>query len=93
MLLKDPGLVILDEASSRLDPITEQRLDHALDQLLAGRTAIIIAHRLATVQRADWIMILDGGRCVEFGPRAALMNDPHSQFAQLLRAGLEEVLA
>ncbi len=76
MMLNDPGLVILDEASSRLDPITEQRLDHALDRLLAKRTAIIIAHRLATVQRADWIMILDGGRCVEFGPRTRADERP-----------------
>ena len=49
VFLKDPGLIILDEASSRLDPATERRLEQAIDRLLAGRTAIIIAHRLATV--------------------------------------------
>jgi ATP-binding cassette subfamily B protein len=93
LFLADPGLVILDEASSRLDPATEARLEQALTKLLAGRTAIIIAHRLATVQRADRILILEGGRKVEEGEREALAADPDSRFATLLRTGLEEVLA
>lgn len=93
LFLADPGLVILDEASSRLDPVTEARLEQALAKLLAGRTAIIIAHRLATVQRADRILILEGGRKVEEGEREALAADPDSRFASLLRTGLEEVLA
>jgi ATP-binding cassette, subfamily B, bacterial len=76
VFLKDPGLVILDEPSSRLDPATEQRLEQALDKLLAGRTAIIIAHRLDTVARADEILILEDGRVLEHGPRAALLRDP-----------------
>jgi ATP-binding cassette subfamily B protein len=92
VFLHDPGLVILDEASSRLDPATEQRLEHAVSRLLEGRTGIIIAHRLGTVQRADTIMILEDGMCREYGPRAALERDPDSRFAQLLSAGLEEVL-
>lgn len=91
--LKDPGLVILDEASSRLDPATEQRLERAVSRLLQGRTAIIIAHRLATVQRADAILILEDGHVVEHGARAALAADGASRFARLLRSGLEEVLA
>jgi len=91
--LHDPGLVILDEASSRLDPATEQRLEQAIDYLLKGRTAIIIAHRLTTVGRADQIMILEQGRCVEFGPRRELATTPDSLFAGLLRTGLEEALA
>ncbi len=57
------------------------------------RTALIIAHRLSTVQRADDILILDGGRVVEFGPRERLMADPNSRFSGLLRAGLQEALA
>ncbi|MCX6044263.1 MAG: ABC transporter ATP-binding protein [Chloroflexi bacterium] len=93
VFLKDPGLVILDEASSRLDPATEQLLEKAVDRLLTGRTAIIIAHRLATVQRADNIMILEQGRCIEYGPRAQLVDNPESRFAHLLRTGLEEALA
>ena len=91
--LKNPGLVILDEASSRLDPATEHRLEQAIDRLLRGRTGIIIAHRLATVQRVDHIVILDSGACVESGPREQLARDPQSRFAQLMRTGLEEALA
>jgi ABC-type multidrug transport system fused ATPase/permease subunit len=125
VLLKEPGLVILDEAAARLDPITEARLERAIDRLLAPlpsllaahprlseespresqlgeiarpkplgeKTAIIIAHRLATLQRADDILLLEGGRVVEFGPRARLAADPTSRFCGLLQTGLEEALA
>lgn len=93
VFLKDPGLVILDEASSRLDPVTEQRIERAIDKLLHNRTGIIIAHRLATVQRADQIMIIEKGRIIEHDDRVRLANDPNSHFYQLLRTGLEEALA
>ncbi len=93
IFLKDPGLVILDEASSRLDPATEQLIERAVDKLLEHRTGIIIAHRLATVTRADDILILDSGRVIEFGERVALAADPNSRFSQFLRVGLEEMLA
>jgi ABC-type multidrug transport system fused ATPase/permease subunit len=93
VFLRDPGLVILDEASSRLDPATEQRVERAIDRLLIGRSAIIIAHRLGTVQRADEIMILENGQVCEAGDRLALAANPHSHFYQLLQTGLEEVLA
>ncbi|MCP4542080.1 MAG: ABC transporter ATP-binding protein [Chloroflexi bacterium] len=93
VFLRDPGLVILDEASSRLDPATEQRIERAVDKLLQDRTAIVIAHRLGTVQRADDIMILDGGRVIERGARERLAGDPTSRFYNLLQTGLEEVLA
>jgi ATP-binding cassette subfamily B protein len=93
VFMGDPGLVILDEASSRLDPATERLIERSVDKLLEGRTAIVIAHRLATVQRADEILILDQGHVIEHGPRAALAGDPGSHFARLLRTGLEEVLA
>lgn len=92
IFLKNPGLVILDEASSRLDPTTETLIERAVDLLLQGRTGIIIAHRLATVQRADQILILDNGRILEYGSRQALANNPHSRFAQLLQKGLTDVL-
>ena len=91
--LRDPGLIILDEASSRLDPATERRLDQALTQLLRGRTAIIIAHRLSTLERVDHILILEEGRVREVGPRATLVGDPDSRFAQLLQVGMEDALA
>lgn len=93
VFLTDPGLVILDEASSRLDPATERLIERAVDKLLQARTGIIIAHRLATVGRADEILILDEGHILEHGPRAALASDPGSHFARLLVTGLEEVLA
>jgi len=93
VFLRDPGLVILDEASSRLDPATERLIENAVGRLLRGRTGMIIAHRLATVQRADEILILEDGRIREHGPRARLAGDPSSRFAQLLHAGMEEALA
>ncbi|HEX2513511.1 MAG TPA: hypothetical protein VH257_02320, partial [Chloroflexota bacterium] len=118
-------LVILDEASSRLDPATERRIERAVDALLrgnppashpgpggastastsetsrgqcgageSGRTGIVIAHRLTTVQRVDDILILGAGRVLEHGPRATLAADPGSRFNALLRTGeLTEVLA
>ncbi|MCA9953636.1 MAG: ABC transporter ATP-binding protein [Anaerolineales bacterium] len=92
VFLRNPQLVILDEASSRLDPATEQLLERAIDTLLYGRTAIIIAHRLRTVQRADDILILENGRIQEHGSRLQLLNDPNSRFAHLLQTGLEEML-
>jgi ATP-binding cassette, subfamily B, bacterial len=93
VFLRDPGLVILDEASSRLDPATEARLERAIDILLKNRTAIIIAHRLHTVHRADEIMILENGVVSEYGDRGQLASDPSSRFYRLLQTGLEDVLA
>jgi ATP-binding cassette subfamily B protein len=93
VLLTDPGLVILDEASSRLDKATEGRIEKAIDRLLQGRTGIIIAHRLSTVERADEIMILEDGQIAEHGSRLVLAKDPSSLFYHLLQTGLEEVMA
>jgi ATP-binding cassette, subfamily B, bacterial len=93
VFLKDPGLVILDEASSRLDPSTETLMERAVDRLFTQRTGVVIAHRLKTIQRADDILILEDGRIVEFGSRAVLAADPLSHFHRLLQTGLEEVLA
>ncbi|MBE9110003.1 ABC transporter ATP-binding protein [Nodosilinea sp. LEGE 07298] len=88
VFLKDPGLVVLDEASSRLDPLTEQLIERAVDRLLENRTGIIIAHRLKTVERADQILILERGQAVEYGDRVALAQNSQSRFARLLRAGV-----
>jgi ATP-binding cassette subfamily B protein len=87
VFLKDPGVVVLDEPSSRLDPATERQLETVVDRLLAGRTGILIAHRLATVERADYILVLGDGRVLEFGERQRLRADPHSNYARMLRAG------
>jgi ABC-type multidrug transport system fused ATPase/permease subunit len=92
IFLRDPGLVILDEATSRLDPATEGWIERAVDKLVQNRTAIIVAHRLGTVQRADDILILEDGRILEWGARLELAADPASRFAHLLETGLEEVL-
>ena len=92
VFLKDPGVVVLDEASSRLDPATERLIERAVGQLLRNRTAIIIAHRLATVERADEIALLEAGHIVEQGARIALAREPTSRFSQLRRIGLAEVL-
>jgi ATP-binding cassette, subfamily B, bacterial len=92
IFLADPGLVILDEASSRLDPATEALIERAVDKLLADRTAVIIAHRLATVTRADDILIMEDGSIVEHGARVALAADPASRFSRLLATGMEELL-
>jgi ABC-type multidrug transport system fused ATPase/permease subunit len=93
IFLRNPGLVILDEASSRLDPATEALIERAVERLMEDRTGFIIAHRLATVTRADDILILEDGNVVEFGERVALLADPESRFSRLLATGIEEVLA
>jgi ATP-binding cassette subfamily B protein len=93
IFLRDPDLVILDEASSRLDPATERLVHRALGRLLEGRTGVIVAHRLATVAYADDILVLEDGRVREHGPRLELAADPRSRFAGLLRTAAEEVPA
>ena len=95
VFLKDPGLVILDEPSSRLDPATERLLTGAINRLLTGRTGIVIAHRLETVAQVDKILVLAAGRVVEFGRREDLARNPDSRYSQLIAlaaAGLDEAM-
>lgn len=92
VFLADPGLVILDEASSRLDPATERLIERAVNKLFTKRTGVIIAHRLTTVQRADDILVLQDGCIQECGPRTKLASDAASRFYHLLQTGLEEIL-
>ena len=89
LLLQNPSIVILDEASSLIDPATERLLVASIRRLISKRTAIIIAHRLSTVSLADEIMVLDGGRVTEYGARSELEKDPDSLFSELLRSNLE----
>ncbi|TWP48827.1 ABC transporter ATP-binding protein [Lentzea tibetensis] len=87
VFLKDPGLVILDEPSSKLDLVTEAMVERALDRMLAGRTSIIIAHRLDTILRTDHTLVLSQGAVVEHGVTADLLADPDSHLSELYRVG------
>lgn len=93
VFLKEPKLIILDEASSRLDPVTEKLVENALNKLIEGRSCIIIAHRLATIERADQLLILQNGRILEYGNRRELIGKKDSKFNELLKYGMEEVMA
>ncbi|WP_024546869.1 ABC transporter ATP-binding protein [Picosynechococcus sp. NKBG15041c] len=85
VFLKDPSLVILDEASSRLDPETEHCLTQAIQKLFKGRTGIIIAHRLRAIEQADKILVLQQGKILEYGDRLFLEAEANSHYARLLR--------
>ncbi len=92
VFLKDPKIVVLDEASSRLDPATENLLTYAVNRLLEGRIAIIIAHRLSTLNEVDDILILTKGGILEYGNRRSLLDNTESVFNQYLTKGVQEVL-
>ena len=92
LFLRSPDFVLLDEASSRVDPDTEARITAAIDRLIAGRTAVVIAHRLSTVERLDEIVVLEDGVMVEHGPTRALRADPTSRYARLLALGADIAL-
>jgi ATP-binding cassette, subfamily B, bacterial len=91
--LADPDVVVLDEASSRLDPVTEARIGAATRRLLDGRTAVVIAHRLKTLAEADEIAVLENGRLVEHGHRHRLAADASSRYARLLQTAEHCLLA
>jgi ABC-type multidrug transport system fused ATPase/permease subunit len=79
VLVRDPHVVILDEATARMDPVTETRVQHATERLLTGRIGIVVAHRLSTVRHCDEVVVLADGAVVEAGPLAA-----SARFARLL---------
>jgi ABC-type multidrug transport system fused ATPase/permease subunit len=87
--LRQPDLVVLDEATARVDPETEARLEAAVAQLTAGRTTLIIAHRLSTLRLVDEVIVFDHGRIVEHDDRAVLAGDDGSRFRRLLALALE----
>ena len=73
VLIQDPAIVILDEATASVDPLTEAQIQEGLDVVLADRTSIVIAHRLSTIEHADRIIVLDHGDIVEEGTHASLL--------------------
>jgi ATP-binding cassette subfamily B protein len=72
-LLADPRIVVLDEATSAIDTVTEARLQRALEALLRGRTSFVVAHRLSTIRKADLVLVLENGRIVERGTHTSLL--------------------
>ena len=91
LLLKGPGLIVLDEATAHLDSESEQALQKALDEALRDRTALVIAHRLSTVRHADLILVVDDGRIVERGSHAELVASG-GLYAELYKTQFSEEL-
>jgi ATP-binding cassette, subfamily B, bacterial len=85
LLVRDVAVVVLDEATARMDPQTERRVTRAAERLLAGRTGVLVAHRLSTTRHCDSVAVLDRGRVVQHGDRARLATDP-GPFRDLLVA-------
>ncbi|MGC4889525.1 ABC transporter ATP-binding protein [Micromonospora sp. DT227] len=86
----DPDLLVLDEATSAVDPATEVRLQRTLDAVTRGRTTLAIAHRLSTAQSADEVIVVDRGRIVQRGPHEELVRDADSVYALLFASWLEQ---
>ncbi|MFV2096707.1 ABC transporter ATP-binding protein [Micromonospora sp. LOL_014] len=86
----DPDLLVLDEATSAVDPATEVRLQRTLEAVTRGRTTVAIAHRLSTAQAADEVIVVDRGRVVQRGPHEELLADPESVYGRLFASWLEQ---
>jgi ABC-type multidrug transport system fused ATPase/permease subunit len=86
----DPDLLVLDEATSSVDPATEVRLQKTLDAVTRGRTTVAIAHRLSTAQAADEVIVMDKGVVVQRGPHDELVGDPDSIYGRLFASWLEQ---
>jgi subfamily B ATP-binding cassette protein MsbA len=82
-ILKNPRILILDEATSSLDSESEQLVQEALERLMKSRTTFVIAHRLSTIINADWILVLEGGRIVEQGAHAELVSRSEGLYRKL----------
>ena len=74
VLLKDPAIFVLDEATASVDPFTEAQIQEGLDTVMRGRTAVVIAHRLSTVRHADRIVVIERGRIIETGSHGQLLR-------------------
>ncbi len=82
-LVFNPDILVLDEATSSIDPESESVIQHAIETLIEKRTSIIIAHRLSTIRHADNILVLDKGEIIEFGPHEELLANPDGHYTQL----------
>jgi len=89
LLVRDVRVVVLDEATARMDPVTEAHVVRAAERLLSGRTGLLVAHRLSTTERAEQVAVLEAGRVVQHGPRHLLAGRP-GPFRALLEAAAEE---
>jgi ABC-type multidrug transport system fused ATPase/permease subunit len=89
--LADPAVLILDEATSSLDSPSERLVQHALRTVLAGRTAVIIAHRLSTVEIADRVLVMEHGRIVEDGSPADLVASGDGRYSDLHQAWVDSL--
>ena len=92
LLIRDVAVVVLDEATARMDPQTEHRVNRAAERLLAGRTGIVVAHRLSTTRRCDAVAVLDRGHVVQHGERARLALEPGPFRDLLAAAGDSEIM-
>ena len=89
-LLKNPAILILDEATSSLDSESERLVQEALEELMKGRTSIIIAHRLSTIREADRIVVIDNGKVIENGSHEALMQSEGGLYKYLSQLQTEK---
>lgn len=91
LLVRDVSVVVLDEATARMDPVTEARVVRAADRLISGRTGILVAHRLSTTERAEQVAVLESGRIVQQGPRHRVAAED-GPFRRLLEAAAHEAV-
>ena len=91
-LLADPRIFVLDEATSSVDTITEQKLQQAIETVMRGRTSFIVAHRLSTIRRADVILVVQDGRIIEQGSHRALMERKGAYYALYTRQYREQAM-
>jgi ABC-type multidrug transport system fused ATPase/permease subunit len=92
VLVRDPPMVILDEATASIDSITERDVQRAIERVLEGRTVIVVAHRLSTIQKADRIVVIDAGKIAEQGRHEALMANG-GLYAHLVETALARDLS
>ncbi|HNC28812.1 MAG TPA: ABC transporter ATP-binding protein, partial [Cyclobacteriaceae bacterium] len=89
-ILKDPAILVLDEATSSLDAQSEVLVQQALEKLMEGRTTIVIAHRLSTIKKVDRIFVINEGRLAEMGSHAELTQVNNGIYSTLLKLQLHE---